>query len=205
MSRVVGKNKIWLIPLCVVVVGIVSLYGWQQIHAQGGGPGSIDPATGMPIAPAPAAPAAPAASAAEPTMPLSAVVQSGIKSSKTKNWDGSSIEMLKFKYKTMDNRVLAVLLPATYKKEKMTRAGWDTLFQVFDMGYEYQLEAMENARVPSMSAFSAQLMQEIRGTVPEGTYSNPNPAQGALDAAKTMLPTLWGGTVSLPPLLPGMM
>ncbi|HET6453184.1 MAG TPA: hypothetical protein VFI02_02155 [Armatimonadota bacterium] len=202
MSSVAGKNKIWLIPLCIIVVGIISFFGWQQIHAQP--PPAIDPATGMPVAPAAAAPAAPAPSAAEPTMPLSAVVQSGIKSSKTKNWDGSFTEMLKFKYKTMDNRVLAVLLPATYKKEKMTRPGWDTLFQVFDMGYEYQLEAVEKARVPNMSAFSAQL-QEILGTVPEGTSSNPNPAQGALDAAKTMLPALWGGTVSLPPLLPGMM
>ena len=202
MSRVVGKNKIRLIPLCIIVVGVIFFFGWQQIHAQA--PQAIDPATGMPIAPAPAAPAAPAASAAEPTMPLSAVVQSGIKSSKTKNWDGTFTEMLKFKYKTMDNRVLAVLLPATYKKEKMTRAGWNTLFQVFDMGYEYQLEAVEKAKVPPPSAFSAQLMQEIiHGTVPEGTYSNP--AQGALDAAKTMLPALWGGSVSLPPLLPGMM
>ena len=203
MSHVVGKNKIWLIPLCVVVVGIVSLYGWQQIHAQGGVP---PPAAGVPGVQTgiPAAVPAPT-STTEPTMPLSAVVQSGIKSSKTKNWDGTFTEMLKFKYKTMDNRALAVLLPATYKKEKMTRAGWDTLFQVFDMGYEYQLQAVEAARVPNMSAFSAQLMQEIRGMVPEGTYSNPNPAQGALDAAKTMLPTLWGGSVELPPLLPGMM
>lgn len=210
MSRVVGKNKIWLIPLCLVIAGMASLYGWQQIHAQEppppgqeAPPPAADPAmAGMPGA-APAAPAA-APLPAEPTMPLSALIQGGIRVSKVPNWDGTATEFLNFKYKTLDNRALKVVLPATYKKEKMTRAGWDTLFQVFDMGYEYQLDAMENARVPAMSgAYSAQLMQEIRGVVPDGTYTNP--AQGAMDSAKINITSLWGGTVELPPLLPGMM
>lgn len=204
MSRVVRKNKFWLIPVCVVIVGAASLYGLQQIHAQGGGPAPMAMSAAQPGMPgAPAAAPALASPMIDPTMSLSAVMQNA-KSSKTRNWDGTVTEFLKFKYKTLDNRVLLVLLPATYRSEKMTRAGWDTLFQVFDMGYEYQLEAIEKARVPDISAFRNQLMQEISGAVPEGTYSNPNAAQGALDAAKMMLPSLWGGTVELPPLLPGM-
>ena len=213
MSQVVSKNKIWLIPLCVIIVGAASLYGWQAIHAQpipgtsaAEGPGALPPQPVMPATPgAPGAPVAAPVAPTEPTMSLSALVQGGIRVTKTKNWDGTATGFLNFKYKTLDNRLLKVVLPATYKGDKLTRAGWDTLFQVYDMGYEYQLEAIENARIPDLSAFRDQLMQEIRGVVPEGTYSNPNPAQGALDAAKTMLPSLWGGTVELPPLLPGMM
>ena len=202
MSRVAVKNKIWLIPLCVVIVGMASLYGWQQIHAQVGVPPAAMP--GMAATPGAPAPAPAVAAPTEPTMPLTALIQSGIKVTKTKNWDGTATEFLNFKYKTMDKRMLKVVLPATYKTEKMTRAGWDTLFQVFDMGYEYQLEAMEKARVPNLGAFTAQLMREISGVVPEGTFSNPNPGQGALDVAKILLPSLWGGTIELPPLLPGM-
>ena len=194
MSRAVSNNKIWLIPFFMIVAGIVSLYGWQQIHAQGGAPGIPAAQPGM----------AAALTATDPTMPLSAVMQNPT-ISKTKNWDGTVTEFMKFKYKNLDNRVLAVLLPATYKNEKMTRAGWDTLFQVFDMGYEYQLEAIENAKVPDISAFQSQFMQEIRGMVPEGTYSNPNPAAGAMESLKMSIPSLWGGTIDLPPLLPGMM
>ena len=213
MSRVVVKNKIWLIPLCVVIVGMASLFAWQAIHAQGDAPGTGAPPAqpGMPAIPgAPGAPAAaPAAPATEPTMSLSALVQGGIRVTKTKNWDGTATGFLNFKYKTLDNRLLKVVLPATYKGDKLTRAGWDTLFQVYDMGYEYQLEAIENARVPNTGAYTQQLMLEIRGLVPEGTFTNPGQAEAearsALDAAKTLLPSLWGGTVELPPLLPGMM
>lgn len=202
MSGALGNNKIWLIPLCVIVVGTASFFGWQQLHAQAPpATPALDPATGMPVAPAAAPAAAPLPT--EPTMPISALIQSGSRVTKTKNWDGAFTEFLNFKYKTLDNRALKVVLPATYKKEKMTRAGWDTLFQVFDMGYEYQLDAMENARVPDLSAFKNELMQEIRGVVPEGTYTNP--AQGAMDSAKINIPSLWGGMVELPPLLPGMM
>lgn len=205
MSRVVRKNKIWLIPLCVIIVGAASLYGWQQIHAQD----NLGTPLGTPIPQvvdqaAPAAAPAPAAPP-EPTMPFSAVTQSSIKVSKTKNWDGTVTEFLKFKHKTLDKRALTVLLPAVYKNDKMTRAGWDTLFQVYDMGYEYQLEAIENARVPDLSGFTNQLMQEIRGLVPEGTYANPNPTEGAMESMKMNIPSLWGGAVELPPLLPGMM
>jgi len=181
------------------------MYGWQQIHAQdmpaGSAPGGIQP--GMPGAPG-GAPAAPSPST-EPTMSLSAVVQSGISVSKVKNWDGTFTEFLKFKHKTLDKRVLAVLLPAAYKQDKMTRAGWDTLFQVYDMGYEYRLEAIEKARVPDLSGYTEQFMKEIRGLVPEGAYSGPNPVAGAMESLKMNIPSLWGGSIELPPLLPGMM
>ncbi len=112
---------------------------------------------------------------------------------------------MRFKYKTLDDRTLTVVLPATYKKEKMSKAAWDTLFQVFAMDYEYQLEAIEKNSVPDVSAFIDELMKEIQGQVPAGTFSRPSPASQAMEFARTNLPSIYGGSVELPPLLPGMM
>lgn len=210
MSHVVKKHKFWLIPLCVLAAAAVFLYGWQQLNAQdmpqppapagvAGSPGvaGAPPASGT--GPDPLSPSY------EPSLSLDSVVPTGIRVTKTKNWDGTVTEFLSFKYKTLDNRFMSVLLPATYKTEKRTRAAWDTLFQVFAMDYEYQLEAIEKERVPDVSAFMGEFMREIQGQVPGGTALSPNPAGQATDYARSHLSSVWGGSIELPPLLPGMM
>lgn len=205
MSRAVKKHRFWLIPLCMLIAGIISFYGWQQLHAQDmAQPPGVAGVPGVPGAPGVVAPPAPP-TPSEPTLALSSVLPGGAKTTKTKNWDGTVTEFVRFKYKTLDERTLTVVLPATYKKEKMSKAAWDTLFQVFAMDYEYQLEAIEKNSVPDVSAFIGELMKEIQGQIPAGTFSSPSPASQAMEFARRNLPSIYGGSIALPPLLPGMM
>ena len=211
MSRAVIKHKSWLIPLCLLAAAIASLYGWQQLQAQnvapgmeGAPPGVAGPPVAPPTPGAPGAVPAPVAPPAEPTCTLSSVLPSGVRSMKIKNWDGTVTELLRFKYKTMDHRLITVHLPAIFKKEQKTKAGWDTLFQVFGMDYEARVDAIQRNQPPDLSAFMGQLMAEIQGQVPLALPGGSSPAAQAMDYARSNLPSIYGGSVTLPPLLPGM-
>jgi len=194
------KHKLWLIPLCFLMAGIASICCWQQLQAQapmptGPVPGVAGP-PGTPGAPGAALTAVPAApQPSEPTFGIGSVLPKAVKVMRIKNWDGQVTELLRFKYKTMDNRVITVHLPAVYKKEKMTRAGWDTLFCVFAMDQEAQIDAIERNRPPDVSAYMGEFMAEIRGEVPEGTYSSP--ADKAAGIARSGLPSMG---MQLPPM-----
>lgn len=224
MSRTVKRHRFWLIPVCIVVAGIMSLYGWQQLNAQTpggeirgesglptGAPGSVPPGApgvpGDPNAPAPAPMAPPAPSA--PTIELASVLPTGVKAMNIKNWDGQVTSILRFKYKILDDRVITVHLPALYKKEKMTRDAWDTLFQCFGMDVEARMEAGNRNQLVDMGPFASRFMAELKGEVPGIMSSAPqekiDPVTGApIDLTRTDLPDVYGGDVSLPPLMPGM-
>lgn len=227
MSRTVKRHRFWLIPVCIVIAGIMSLYGWQQLNAQtpGGPGGEIRGESGLPsgapgsVAPgAPGVPGDPNAPAAGPVAPppppvptieLNSVLPTAVKAMNIKNWDGKVTSILRFKYKTLDDRVITVHLPALYKKEKMTRDGWDTLFQCFGMDVEAQMEAGNRNQLVSMGPFASRFMAELKGEAPSIMSSAPqekiDPDTGApMDYARNNLSDIYGGDVSLPPLLPGM-
>lgn len=216
MSRVVKNNKLWLIPLCLVIAGVISMYGWQQLNAQDqptdafgnpiapgapGAPGGIPAAGGITGAPgAPGAPGvagtAPAAAVPEaaPTFSLKSVLPPGVKTMKIKNWDGTAIEMLRFKYKTMDKRVITVHLPAVYKKEQKSKAGWDTLFRAFSMDQEAQLAMIEANKPPEVGPYMKELMSEIKGETPGAGF---NQFETARALARRSIPST---AVQLPPM-----
>jgi len=216
----IGRAKIWVIAGCAILVGLAILIGWQHIYAQGPPqpveeppPGAAQPGAPPPApspSPAPGAPStgAPAASTApssppEPTFGLQSVA-SGIKVMRIKNWDGTVTEMLRFKYRTMSGNVITVHLPAVYKSDKRTRAGWETLFMCYSMDYEAFLDQLERNKPPDVSAYLPKLMAEIRGEVPQGTFGQQ--VQGAAEAsdiARNYLPGM-RTDLTLPPLLPGM-
>ena len=193
MSRNVERHKYWLVPAFMLVAGVILLCGWQQLHAQ--------------VAPvAPAAPAAAAASS-DPQLALTAVVTSGIKSVRIKNWDGRVTGMHGFKYKTLDNRVIKVQLPSVYRPQQMTRAAWDTLFQCYGMDVEVQLAAAERDSVFGVdSEAMTKIVQQIQrqmATTQTGPGGDPNPAAPAMDFAKMSMPSV-SNSMSLPPLIPGL-
>jgi hypothetical protein len=126
-------------------------------------------------------------------------VHSGVTVRSKKNWDGRVFSSLKFKYRTVDGRTLTVILPAEYKREKKTRAGWETLFVVYAMDTEIEIDRRERAMPPDVSAFAGQLMAMIRGQA--GNRPAPEIIQ---EAIRTYLPSMGGGNVSLPPMLPTM-
>lgn len=198
MSLMVKKQKLWLVPVCLLIAVVASVCCWQQLQAQA-------PATpGAPGAPGAAPTAAPMAlQPGELTFSLSTVLPKAVKVMRIKNWDGQVTELLRFKYKTMDNKVITVHLPGVYRKEKMTKASWDTLFRVFAMDLEVELEAIERNRPPDMSAYMAKFMAEVRGATPEGAYGNP--AAGAMGYARSSLPSMGVQLPPMPPPLIGML
>ena len=125
---------------------------------------------------------------------------------KIKNWDGMVTELLRFKYKTLDGKVITVHLPVVYKEEQKTKAAWDTLFRVFAMDYEAQLDAMERENPPDVSAYMGQLMAEIRGQVPGTGFdlAAVAPALRAQDYARSQLPAMGMQLPPMPTALPGM-
>jgi len=215
MSRTVKRHRFWLIPVCIVVAGIMSLYGWQQLNAQPPQSG-IAPGPGMPGGPPlQADPNAPAAAPVAPppppvpTIELNSVLPTGVKAMNIKNWDGQVTSILRFKYKTLDDRIITVHLPGSYKTEKMTRDAWDTLFQCFGMDVEAQIEAGNRNQLADIRPYIGRFMAEMKGEAPGIMSSGPqekiDPVTGApIDYARTNLPDIYGGDVSLPPLLPGM-
>jgi hypothetical protein len=213
MSWLSIKNKIWIVALALFVAGAGAVFFWQQLQAQSPtaspspGPATAlsdvaTPGTPPTTAPSPAAPPATVQSS-EPTVPLRAVLPSNVKVLRIKNWDGRVIEMLRFKYKTLDGRVITVHLPASYKSQQMTKAGWDTLFQVFSMDKEAALEEREKRQSQSISPeLMAQFVNEARNAASQFTppsEGTTNPASGALDFARTSLPSTG---MQLPPLMP---
>lgn len=210
MSRTVKRHRSWLIPVCIVVAGIMSLYGWQQLNAQPpaqpGVPGG-PPLPGDPNAPTAGAVAPPPPP--EPTIELNSVLPTGVKAMNIKNWDGQVTSILRFKYKTLDDRIITVHLPGSYKAEKMTRDGWDTLFQCFGMDVEAQMEASNRNQLADVRPYVSRFMAEMKGEAPSvvSAESQPkvDPITGVpMDYARTHMPDIYGGDVSLPPLLPGM-
>lgn len=222
MSRTVEKHKFVLIPICLLFAITGLFYGLRRLEAQPppetppmeagipGAPGAPAPgvagAPGAPGAPAPAGDAAAPAPAApsEPTFGLSSVLPAGVKSMKIKNWDGTVTEFLRFKYRTMDGSVITVHLPAVYKKEKRTRASWDTLFRVFAMDEEARIDAAERNRPPDVSAYMNQFMAEFRGEVPEGTTEAQHALGQAMDFARSNIPSMGMELPPMPTALPGM-
>lgn len=240
MSQAVRNHKVWLIPVCLAVAAVGLLYGWQQLHAQGmgpqgaGAPVPADPystpgqygAPGMPGAAPMGAPGAvgmtgagmavaPVTVPSEPTIELKSMLPAGVKVIKVKNWDGSVTEFLRFKHKTLDRKVITVHLPATYKKEKMTRAGWDTAFQVYAMDCEARLDAREKNwginpwQTGDGERLVAQFMSRVGAGVPStfsaGDYAQTNPAAAAADYARSSLPSMGMQLPPMPPALPGML
>lgn len=209
MSRTMRRSRFWLIPLCVLLAGLGSVCCWQQLQAQAPqGPAPIDPTGGVtpfPTAPADTGVAPPAAPAAvpeitEPTYSFSSRVPGGVTVQNVRNWDGTTTQLLRFKYRTIDNKIITVHLPAVYKTRMMTKAGWDTLFRAFAMDQEAQLAAIESRRPPDVSAYINEFMREIRGEVPEGTFSaamGGSPAESARDIARTAIPSIG---MQLPPM-----
>lgn len=196
MSHDVRRRKYWIVPVCVLVAGIVFLCGYQQINAQV-----------LPVAPAPGVPGAPgvpaAAPTAEPTMAMSAVMPAGAQTVNIKNWDGNVTSFVRFKYKTMDNRIITVHLPAMYRTQQMTRAGWDTLFQCYSMDVEAEIAAKEARTSAIPTEAVAKILDQLQKESDNAEGSN-NPASAAMDFAQQSLPGIGSaGSVSLPPLFPG--
>lgn len=212
MSRFLSQNRLWLIALAVFIAGAGSVFFWQQLQAQspsptpsptgvttpGATPGAVAPATTPEQAP----------QSTEPTVPLRAVLPSGVKVIKVKNWDGHVTELLRFKYKTIDGRTITVHLPSTYKSQQMTKTGWDTLFQVFSMDKEASLEEREKKQVQSispelMAQYASELASAARNVANQldqyAQANTSNPAAGAMDFARSSLPSMG---MQLPPLMP---
>lgn len=216
MTNTVRRNKIWLIAFSAILMAAGTFLGFQRIYAQSNpveAPPPPDMAMPAPQGGAPGDPAAAgaaagggaAATAAVPTEPdvsFGQVVRGGVAVSSKKCWDGRVFNSLKFKYKTVDGRMLTVVLPAEYKSEKKTRAGWETLFVVYAMDVEFALDALERSRPPDVSAFMGQLMAEIRGQA--GNRPAPDIISEAMEKAKAYLPAMGMGNISMPPALPGM-
>jgi len=191
MSQAVTGHRIWLIPICLLAGMVMLLYGWQQLHAQ-------VPLPGTPGGPIPAV-------ATEPVMQIGAVMPSAVKAMNVKNWDGAITTFLRFKYKTLDNRVITVHLPGSYKKDKMTREAWDTLFQCYGMDVEAAMEASGRDTMADWGHALSALISEVQKQNPGGdSQSVQNPAGAAMNYARSHLGSTGMGTLELPPLLPGM-
>ena len=216
MSAMMSKHKLWLIPICVVVIGAALFLCWQQLHAQN----PMSPAPPAPAAPGPTPagtpavpPSVPAAEPApppaeEPLLMLNAMVPGGIKVMRIKNWDGAVTEMLRFKYKTSSGFVSTVHLPGVYKSEKRTKAGWYTLFQVFAMDREAQIDAFEKV-LPEMTRQMQQAMRYLNQFMGElgAQLQQAFPTEGPMGEGGFTQPNIPGygmEGVTLPPLIPGM-
>lgn len=216
MTNTVRRNKVWLIAFSAILMAAGAFLGLQHIYAQSNPveappppelaqPGAPAGVPGVPGATDPAAGGGAASTAAVPTEPdmsFGQAVRGGVAVSSKKAWDGRVFSSLKFKYKTVDGRTLTVVLPAEYKSEKKTRAGWETLFVVYAMDVEIALDALERNRPPDVSAFMGQLMAEIRGQ--SGNRPAPDIISEAMEKAKAYLPAMGMGNISMPPALPGM-
>ncbi|MGB9587702.1 MAG: hypothetical protein ACPL7O_05925 [Armatimonadota bacterium] len=212
MSRFLLSSKLWLVALAVFVAGAGSVFFWQQLHAQS--PGTMPSPTGV-TTPGAAPGVATSATtpqqstqSTEPTVPLRSVLPSGVKVMKVKNWDGHVTELLRFKYKTIDGRTITVHLPSSYKSQQMTKAGWDTLFQVFSMDKEAALEEREKKRIQSIppeliAQYASELASAARNMANQldqyAQSNTSNPAAGAMDLARSSLPSMG---MQLPPLMP---
>lgn len=226
MAQAAKSKKVWLVALSIVAVGLGLFYGWQQTFAQGGNPPpppelgpapQVAPSGGV-MGPPKAPGLQDGTSSAPPTRTpsserlcsLKSMLPSGVSVLKEKNWDGTVTELLRFKYKTMDGGTITVHLPAVYKKEKMTKAAWNTLFMVFGMDYERQLEALEK-KLPTLTGDMRDLMRLLNqlSTAVEpafrpGISSATSPLAPAMDYARSRLPSVGAGSLILPPMLPGM-
>lgn len=218
MAYTIRRNKTWLVAVFVLIATCGVLLGLQRIYAQDTPPqaqelpppSSMDAGggvTGVATDGGAGGTASGGASAASPTPPeptlgLHQVVNSGVSVSSKKSWDGKVFSSLKFKYQTVDGRKLTVILPAEYKAEKKTKAGWETLFIVYAMDYEIAMDIAEKNRPPDVSAFMGQLMAEIRGQA--GHRSAPEVISAAMDKANAYLPSIGAGNINMPIMLPGM-
>ena len=188
MTITVSRHKAWLVPICVLAALVISFYGWQQLHAQGAQ--STTPATPG------------GAASSGPIIEIAAVLPTGVTAMNIKNWDGTITTVLRFKYKTIDNKVITVHLPGTYRKEKMTREAWDTLFQCFGMDVEAQLDIKGRDKMQEWGSILSQAMSQAKSAQEEEAPPGENPASAAFDYAKSHS-TSGMGSVTLPPL-PGM-
>ncbi len=218
MADTARKSKFWLITVFVVIVAFGVLYSWQSIYAQSQNsqipvetppPGAMD-ASGMAGMGAAAGGTGSSGSSApsttgivtEPAIGFGQLVHSGAKVISKKNWDGRVFTSLKFKHKTLDGRVLTVVLPAEYKAEQRTKTGWETLFAVYAMDVEIAQDAAAKNAAPDVSAFLGRLMAELRGQA--GNRTAPEIISSAMEKAKTYLPAMGMGNVDMPIMLPGM-
>ena len=188
MTTTVRRHQAWLVRICALAALVISFYGWQQLHAQ------VSPTV---------TPATPGTTAG-PTLQIGAVMPSGVKAMNIKNWDGTVTTVLRFKYKTIDNKVITVHLPGTYKTEKMTREAWDTLFQCFGMDLEAQQDMKGRNKMQEWGAIFSQAISQAQEQADNGEAPpGENPASAAFDYARSHA-TSGMGSVTLPPLLPGM-
>lgn len=204
MSRIMMGRKTWLIPLCILMAGMASLYGWQQLNAQDSAPG-VAASAGTPDG-TPAAGAAPGAAGApgDAALTLNAVVPGNIKIMSIKNWDGKSTNLLRFKYRTLDKRVITVHLPASYKTDKKSRDGWDTLFQCYAMDVEAGVQIADQRNNTAIAdAVGKAIAQSQAANNNADSAGNVAAAAAAADMAKNSLPSIIGAS-QLPPLFPGL-
>lgn len=199
MSRTVS-NKVWMLPVCLVLAAIISVCCWQRLNAQG-----------VPTKPAPAA----APSFVEQPLTLGTMITTSTKSVKVKIWDGSVLELIRFKYKTLDGRYITVDLPGAYRTEKMNKSAWDTLFANFAMDEELLIDKRDKNPGPMLTDFinssrssgSSNLstmpmsIPALPGITPSSgeqpDYSNPNPTTGAMDRIRGGLPGMGMQTPTL--------
>lgn len=156
----------------------------------------------------------------EPTYAISSVLPGSVQTQNIKNWDGVLTPLLRFKYKTTSGKTITVHLPATYKTETRTKAGWETLFHVFAMDREAQLDAMEANRGADISAYAGMLADQIRGQTPSSSLLTSlvqmssgmatsgvsgSPAAPAMDYARSSLPSMGMQLPPMPTPLPSAM
>lgn len=209
MTRSIRTNWIWiaasvgLIGVCSLVLGLQRIYAQQQPvetpppNVAGNAAPGATPATGSGT---PAAQGAPAV--AEPGISFSSAISGSVATSVRRSWDGKTFIMLKFRYKTVDDDTITVVMPAAYKNEQRSRSAWESLFVVYAMDREIAFDARERARPPDVSRFMAQFMSEFRGQTPD--RAAPDVAAEAMDKARAYVPSMGAGSVNMPIMLPGM-
>lgn len=151
-------------------------------------PGMMPGMQGMGGASASGAGAAADSGPKEPTVPFSAVVASGVRVQNVKNPGGKPSQFLRFKYRTLANQMVTVVMPAELKSQKLSRNGWNTLFQVFSMDYEAKMATIAK-NLPDDAASS--------GSTPGGMPGMPGmmPGMGGMPGMPGM-----GGMPLLPPM-----
>lgn len=133
----------------------------------------------------------PAAESA-PTAPLVSIdkVVQGAKVTNVKNWDKTTITMLKFKYQLASKQVLTVYIPKELTKDKRTKDGWSALFQSFSMDKEAIVDAeIKNNPTPQSSSTSGGTTGMMGGGMMGGGMMMPG-MPGGMGGGMPMLPPM---------------
>jgi hypothetical protein len=133
----------------------------------------------------------------------------GVRTVTVKSWDGMVASFLKFAYKPTPGNVIHVQLPGEYKKQKFTKDGWTTLFQVYGMDQEAKIDAAERKQAERATEDVGKILGSILG-VAQRNMASLNSAIGVSSGMTTRsgLPGMPGmpGMSGLPgmPGMPGL-